>query len=307
MNRLVFLILTVILVLPVVILGTACDEDAPGNIVDDLGRTVSVDEIPERIVSLAPSITEILYALDLEDKVVGVTEYCDYPEAATSKPKVGGFSTVDLEAVAAADPDIVFAANIHQSETIPALEDLGYVVVTLAPRTINDVIDNISLVGDITGASEEAKTLVFDMTARVNAVSEVTGDLPQSTMPHTLYVTWHDPIYTVGLGTLTQNLIEKAGGINVAHDISGHGVISLESAVARNPGVIIACTGHGSSEDAPFEWALHSDELSTSDARENDNVYQINADLATRGGPRIVEGLEWFAHFLHADLFDAPV
>ncbi|MDY6834850.1 MAG: ABC transporter substrate-binding protein [Chloroflexota bacterium] len=306
MNRIVFMILVTIIALPIMVVGIACEENAPGNIVDDLGRTVSVDETPERIVSLAPSITEILYALDLEDRIVGVTSYCDYPDAAASKPKVGGFSTVDLEAVAAADPDVVFAANIHKSETIPALEDLGYVVITLAPETIDDVLDNIALVGDITGESQSANTLISDMTARIKAISDVTGDLSQSQMPHTLYVTWHDPIYTVGSGTLTQDLIEKAGGINVAHDISGHGVISLESAVARNPGVVIACTGHGSSEDEPFEWALYSEVLSTIDARETNNVYQVDADQATRGGPRIIEGLEWFAYFLHPDLFDAP-
>lgn len=307
MKRLVSLILTVVLLVSAVSFwGIACEDSTPGNIVDDLGRLVTVAEVPERIVSLAPSCTEILFALGLGDQVVGVTEYCDYPEAATKKEVVGGFSTVDLEKVAAADPDIIFAANIHEAETIPALENLGYTVVALAPETINGVLGNITLVGDIAGKEKEASDLVRDMRNRIEAVTDVTDALSQDEKPWALYVTWHEPIYTAGSGTFIQDLIEQAGGINIAHDISGHSTISLEDVVGRNPGVILASTGHGSAEDAPLDWAKTNNELAVTDARENDRVYQVDADLASRGGPRIIEGLEWFAYFLHPDKFSAP-
>lgn len=307
MKKLVPLILAVVLLVSTVSFwGIACEDSTPGDIVDDLGRSVTVAEVPELIVSLAPSCTEILFALGLGDQVVGVTEYCDYPEEATKKEVVGGFSTVDLEKVAAADPDIIFAAAIHEAETIPALENLGYTVVALAPETINGVLNNITLVGDITGKKKEASDLVEDMRQRIETITNVTDTLSQDEKPWALYVTWHEPIYTAGSGTFIQDLIEQAGGINIAHDISGHSTISLEDVVGRNPGVILASTGHGSAENAPFDWAKTNDELAATDARENDRVYQVDADLASRGGPRIVEGLEWFAHFLHPDKFSAP-
>lgn len=307
LKRLVFLILAAVLVVSTVSFwGIACEDSTPGDIVDDLGRSVTIAEAPERIVSLAPSCTEILFALGLGEKVVGVTEYCDYPEEAEQKDQVGGFSTVDLEKVAAADPDVIFAAGIHEAETIPALENLGYTVVALVPETVDDVLENIRLVGDIAGKEKEASSLVDDMTERIESITDVTKELSQAEKPHTLYVTWHEPIYTAGTGTFIQDLVELAGGINMAHDIDGHATISLESVVARNPDAIITCTGHGDSEDAIFDWARTNDEIGDTNARVDGRVYQIDSDLSSRGGPRIVEGLEWFAHFLHPDKFSAP-
>lgn len=103
----------------------------PLNIVDQLGRTVTIESEPQRIISLSPSNTEIVYALGLQDRLVGVTDYCNYPEVALDKPKVGGFSTADVELVADAEPDLIIAGNIHASKVIPQLEELGYTVLAL--------------------------------------------------------------------------------------------------------------------------------------------------------------------------------
>ena len=119
----------------------------PGNTVDGLGRKVTIDKIPKRIVSLAPSNTEVLFALGLGDKVVGVTEYCNYPEAAKTKAKVGGFSTVDIEKVVSLEPDLVLATQIHAKTVIPALEKLGLTVVALTPSSLDEVLSSITLVG----------------------------------------------------------------------------------------------------------------------------------------------------------------
>ena len=306
MKRLVLVMLCLALLLSTVGFGTACEEAEEGDIIDDLGRAVSLEKTSERIVSLAPSSTELLFALGLADKVVGITEYCDYPPEATDKPTVGGFSTVDLEKVVEANPDVVFATSKHEADTIPALEELGLTVVALAPEDLEDVLENILMVGELTDTAGVAQKLVSDMRADIAAVTEKTAGLPQADRPWTLYVTWHEPIWTVGDGSITHELIELAGGINVAHDIERHGTIDLENAVARNPEVIIAGTGHGIAEDDPFNWAQTNDVLAVVDARKNDRIYQADADLATRPGPRIIEGLQWFAHFLHPELFDAP-
>ena len=140
------------LLLSSLILCLGCTpEPTPGNLVDDLGRTVTINQIPQRIISLAPSNTEILFALGLDDRVVGVTEYCSYPEAATGKPKVGGFSTVDIEKVVSLEPDLVLATRIHGKTVIPALEELGLTVVALTPSSLDDVLNSITLVGRLTG------------------------------------------------------------------------------------------------------------------------------------------------------------
>ncbi len=153
------IILMVLSLLTVAIVGCS-QPPVTGTLTDDLGREVRLEGIPQRIISLAPSNTEILFALGLEDRVVGVTEFCDYPEAAKVKPKVGGFSTVDIERIVALEPDLILAGSIHEAKIIPRLEQLDLTVVALAPKTLDRVLANISLVGEITGQSDEANRLI---------------------------------------------------------------------------------------------------------------------------------------------------
>ncbi len=143
---------------------TSCQpQSSPGTFTDDLGREVSIESIPQRIVSLAPSNTEILFALGLEDKLVGVTRFCNYPEAAKDKPKIGGFSDVDIERTVALEPDLILATAIHDKTVIPALEKVGLTVFALAPDTLDEVLADITLVGKVTGRSQEASQLVASL------------------------------------------------------------------------------------------------------------------------------------------------
>jgi len=116
-----------------------------------MGRTVNIEEIPQRIVSLGPGITEILFALDLGEKVVGVTDYCDYPEEALAKDKVGGFSTPSLERIIDLEPDLILAANIHYPDLVSQLESKGLAVVVFNAKDIDGIFANIELMGQITG------------------------------------------------------------------------------------------------------------------------------------------------------------
>ncbi|MDP2916514.1 MAG: helical backbone metal receptor, partial [Dehalococcoidia bacterium] len=134
------------------LLAVACQRHpAPGNIIDDLGRSVRLDKVPQRIVSLSPSNTEIVFALGLDDKLVGVTTFCDYPEAAKAKPKVADFSKVDMERVVSVQPDLVLATQIHKEMVIPALERLGIPVLGVFPETLEKLVADISLIGVVTG------------------------------------------------------------------------------------------------------------------------------------------------------------
>ena len=273
------------------------------EITDQLGRLVKLDRIPQRIISLAPSNTEILFALGLADKVVAVTDYCDYPPEAKAKPSIGGFSTPNIEEVVALSPDLILATSIHEKRIIPQLEEKGMAVFALNPQTLEEVLTAIALTGEITGKEEAAFKLVMEVQNRIKTVTEKTNSLSQEQRPKVFYVTWHDPLKTSGSGTRHDELIQKAGGTNTAQDLTGHADISLEAVIEANPEVIIAGVGMGTGKDLPFQFAKTEPRLRDTDARRNNRVHAIDVDLAGRPGPRIVDALEKFAEFIHPELF----
>ncbi|MGB2815509.1 MAG: cobalamin-binding protein [Dehalococcoidales bacterium] len=275
----------------------------PLEIVDQAGRAVRIEKLPEKIISLAPSNTEILYALGLEDRLVGVTEYCDYPEAARQKPKMGGYSTVDIEKVVDTEPDLIFATNIHKDEITPRLEGLGLTVITLDPTNVEEIVEAINLMGRVMGKGEAASHITAEMEGRVKAITDKTAALAEEQKPRVFYVLWYDPITTVGAGTRINDLIVKAGGNNIAGDLPDYPYMSLEAVISMNPQVIVADVGHGSGEDLNYQYALSEERLKDIDARRNNRVYKIDSDLVSRPGPRIIEGLESFAKFIHPELF----
>ncbi len=287
---------------------TLTSEDLPQTpvlITDQLGRTVALETAhPQRIVSLAPSHTETIYALGLSDRLVAVTDYCNYPPEAEEKPSIGGFSTPNIEEVVAMDPDLILATNIHESEVIPQLEAKGLTVVAVNPTTIDEVIESMTLIGKVTGAGEKASDLVADMESRAKAVTDKTGGLTGAEMPRVLYIVWHDPLMAAGSRTLHNELIRMAGGINVASDLERYATISLEAVIAANPQVMIAGVGMGTGEDLPLQFITTEDRLGSTDARINSRIYGINVDLVGRPGPRIIEALEQFAQFIHPELFE---
>ncbi len=262
------------------------------------------DGPPERIISLAPSNTEVLFALGLSDRVVGVTEFCDYPPEAQRKSKIGGFSTVDMEKVIELDPDLVLATSKHEETIVPELKRRGIRVIVLKPTTIEEVIMGISLIGVTTQTAEESAELVTNMKNRIKSVTDKVASLSISKPPSVFYVTWHDPIWTLGRESITSELIQSAGGVNVFADGDGNMETDLETVVWKNPQVILASTGHGSAEASPVAWANNEDRLAEIDARQNGRIYEVDADLMTRPGPRIVEGLELMAKCIHPDLFN---
>jgi iron complex transport system substrate-binding protein len=282
-------------------LGCTQQSPPPGSIVDGLGRSITIDKTPQRIVSLAPSNTEILFALGLGDKVVGVTEYCNYPQEATTKPKVGGFSNVDIEKVVSLEPDLVLATHIHGKTVIPALEKVGLTVVALTPGSLTGVLDSITLVGKITGRNREASKLINDLSTRIEAVVDDTQTLSPDQKPRVFYITWHEPLMTAGTETLADDVISNAGGQNIAYDISGDKTINLETVLYRDPQVIVVSVGMGSGEDLPWQYVQNEPRLENTQALLNDRVYKIDGDVIHRPGPRIVDALEQMAQFIHPE------
>lgn len=302
--RLVRLVAGIVCLSLIVSTVAGCQQPSiPGNFTDDLGREVQLESIPQRIVSLAPSNTEILFALGLEDKVVGVTEFCNYPEAAKAKPKIGGFNTVDIERVVALEPELILAIDIHSKGVIPALEEIGLTVFALAPKTLDGVLAGITLVGEITGSSQEASRLVTGLEERIKTITAQTKELAEPERPRTLYLTWHDPLWTAGPGTLMDDLICKAGGSNIVHDLTGHKTIDLETVIHRNPQVIIVLSSHGEAEDLPYYYVLNEPRLKATEAVMTGRVYQIDANIFGRPAPRMVDWLEQLAKIIHPELF----
>jgi iron complex transport system substrate-binding protein len=268
----------------------ANDGTFPITVTDDSGQNVTITTPPERIISLAPSNTEILFAIGLGEKIVGVTEYCNYPEAATRKEKIGGFKTVNIEKVVSLNPDLVLGAGGVQAEAVKKLRELGITVVILDAGDMDEILDNILLVGRITGSELEAEKLVFDLGARIQAVkSKSAGRVEKQKVA---YILWGDPLMVAGADTFVNDLIGLAGGENVFSDSKvQYPTIALEGMIERDPEILI--NGDQSSLEIS---GLKSDprwmEISSV---KNDRLYTIDADIVSRPGPRIVDALELFS------------
>lgn len=276
----------------------------PLTIVDDLDREVTIEKLPQRIISLAPSNTEILYALGLEDRIVGTTDYCDYPEAAKAKPRVAGYVTPDIEKIVFLEPDLILAESIHEKTVLPALEKLGLTVIVMSATSIDAVLRDIALIGQINGKSRSATELIEDMKRRINAVTAKTENLAPEERPRVMYACWHAPIWTLGRNTFIDDLIHKAGGINIfADDFEKSRVVSLEAIIEENPQVIIV-SGMGTTGDLVYNNIKKESRLAGIDAIRTNRVYKISdADIIERPGPRIVDGLEEVARLLHPEIF----
>ena len=289
------------------LLATSCSQpsvqkNAPsGTYTDDTGRTVQIRGTVQRIISLSPSNTEMVYALGLQDKLVGVTSYDNYPPDAKNKTIVSDFSTIDMVKIVNAKPDLVLADSIQQKDTIPALEKMGITVYTMSPNTMDEIYHDLKTLGQITGKTKEADALAAGLTARVQAVADKTTKLTVNNKPRVLFVTWYDPIWTAGHHTMIQSLIEKAGGTNIAADLNGYATITLESVIQRNPQVIIVTNSMGD-QHTTLDYIKSNDQFKATDAVKNGKVYEIDADVFGRTTPRIVDGLETLAKLLHPEL-----
>jgi len=282
----------------------------PVSVVDDFGRSVTVAGMPERIVSLAPSATDILFALNLGGRVVGVTRYCDYPQEVLDRVEsgnltvIGGIVDISVEAVIALEPDLVVATYSLQGETIEFLEEKGLTVIGLSPKDLQETLNDIRLVGLICGETGRADQLVGDIQRRIDYTTQRVREA--GSRPKVYYEVWYDPLMSVGKGTLQDELIYKAGGENIFADAGApYPTISSEVVVARNPEVIIVPIGYmGGIGKEDFE---KRQGWSGIEAVKNGMIYEVDEDLIVRPGSRVIEGLEQLAVILHPSLFTGRI
>jgi ABC-type Fe3+-hydroxamate transport system, periplasmic component len=272
---------------------------ASRTFVDDLGRKIYLAQAPKRLVSLAPSITETLYAIGLADRVVGVTEFCDYPPEARNKPKVG-YSNPNLETIVALQPDLVLAPrDFIRPDVLGKLEQLKIPTFVVEAKTVEDIASQIQLIGRMLDRSEVANPIAMELRRRLTELKRRTEMLAR---PRVLYVLNSQPLITVGPGSFIHQLIEIAGGANVAAGAaSPYPRLSIEAVLKEDPQLIIFPVG--ASEGIPQGEQELWRRWKTMTAVKMDSFHHIASDLLNRPGPRIVLGLEKLAEIIHPEVF----
>ncbi|MEN6444287.1 MAG: cobalamin-binding protein [Methanoregula sp.] len=269
------------------------------TITDDAGTVITLNATPTRIVSLAPSNTEILAALGLLDRVVGVTDVCNYPPEVKNITHIGGYSAISIEKVVAARPDLVIASDITPQETVSRLREIDLTVMVIAPRNIDDVIRDIRVVGNVTGTGIQADQL------SANLLNRIAAAVPSSSLsyrPTVAHVVWHDPLYVSGNDTLQNDVIVASGGTNIFSDKDGWNTVPLEEFLVRNPDIIIVSGGDGMdpwAKDVILDAFLTNPQYASLSAVKNKHIYSVNADAISRAGPRIVDAIEQVAKIIH--------
>lgn len=282
-----------------IFLFAACQQSAPRQpatatptheITDDLGRAVKIPKKIERAVSLAPSLTEIVFAVSAGDRLVGVTSFCNYPEEAKSIAKIGDTINPNLEAIIAQKPQVVFVSTASQVENFTRrMEENGIAVFVTNAESFAGVLRNIKQIGDILGTPEQAGKLAADLQNRVLSVESKIKEKPRTKV---FVQISREPLFTIGEDSFLTEIIERAGAVSVTGDIpTAYPKISKETALALNPEAIILSESPDNLEP--------NDVFKNSPAMKNNKVFKINADLISRPGPRVVDALEQIARHLH--------
>ena len=278
-------------------------EEGPLTVTDGLDREITLTAVPQRMVSLAPSNTEILFAIGAGDQVVGRDQLSDFPEEAQAVTDIGStYGDLNTELIVSLNPDLVLAAEVNTPEQVQQLEDLGLTVYYLKnPLTLEEMYGNLEIVAQLTGHEEEAAALIESLQARVAAVDGKIA--PLSSRPGVFYeLDATDPAkpFTAGKGTFIDQLIKRAGGFNIASDLEDYPQMSLEQVVAADPAFIILGDARYGVTPESIAQRPGWENLS---AVKNGQVFPFNDDLVSRPGPRLVDALEEFAKLLRPELF----
>ncbi|MGO8735234.1 MAG: ABC transporter substrate-binding protein [Terriglobia bacterium] len=265
------------------------------NVIDQTGRTVNVPDNPHRLVSLAPNITEIVYALGLGDELVGDTDYCDFPPQAKNKPHIGTMLNPSLERIVALKPDLALGTpEANRRETAAQLERLGIPVFGVTASTLAGTLASIEDLGKILGRASEARSLVVEMQSRIDRVEKRIEGQPK---PKVLFVVWYRPLITVGPTTFIADVIRAAGGIPIGENLKGEWPrLTLEELLPQNPGVILLPkTESFSPSTEEFQSLPGWKDLPAVKER---RMFFVS-ETVMRPGPRLVDALEELAGVLH--------
>jgi iron complex transport system substrate-binding protein len=285
-------------------LAASCNPQAQSAITttDDLGREITLPEPPQKIISLAPSNTEILYAIGAGELLVGRDDVSDYPTEVLDLPGVGGFEGYNLELITSLQPDLVLAAEINSPELVKSIEDLGITIYYLKnPVDFEGLFANINTIGKLVNREKQAQELVNTLQKRLQSVQKTLEGA--TTTPKVFYeLDASDPTkpWSVGSGTYHNTIIEMAKAVNIAAKAeSAYPQISLEEIIVQNPDYILL---------ADALWGVTPEQVAVRSgwegikAVQDGNVIPVDGNLLDRAGPRLVDGLETIARMLHSEL-----
>lgn len=292
--------LFVALLVIAVAVGAACEFSTPvvrplegeRKVKDSLERDVVLPPHIERAVSLAPSLTEMIFAIGVGDRLVGVTTYCNHPPDTAKIAKVGDTQTPNIEAIVALKPDVVFVSTASQLEAfMKILDEQDIAVYVIDSKNLDDVLRDLATLAELFETRERVSKLIENLIQRIEGVKEEVAAKPQ---PRVFVQISRDPLYTIGKDSFLTELIETAGGTSVTKDVAtAYPTLSKETALALNPDVILLSDSEDNREP--------NDVFKNSPAVKNHRVIRINADIISRPGPRLVDALEQLAEELHSE------
>jgi iron complex transport system substrate-binding protein len=300
--------LVVLLLFVSLLLFSGCQQqntDATDNqtteitVTDDSGAELTLENNPERIVSLTPSNTEILFALGLGERVVGVTTYCDYPEEAKEKPKLGDLEG-NVEEIVAMKADLVVAKVILNDNIVSKLRDLDIPVLCVDPESLDGVYRAIELISKVTGTESRGDELTSEMKEKIAAVEEKVASIPEAERLKVFIEVGNEPLFTAGAKTSVDEIVTLAGGINIAGDVEGYQMYSVESVVKNNPDVIMALDSYYVDVETEIKKRSGWDTIK---AVQEGNLITEPDNLLNRPGPRSADAVETVAKELYPDLF----
>ncbi|HTG29603.1 MAG TPA: cobalamin-binding protein [Methylomirabilota bacterium] len=284
--------------------GATTQNGAPAQnfreVVDETGRTVRIPQPVMRIVSLAPSLTETIYALGLQDRLVGDTDYCDYPPEAQKKQKVGGAINPSLEEIAHLRPDVVLVTrHLNTLDTVHSLDALGIPSYATDPRSVDEIVASAKRLGDVLGAPEAAAALAEDLQRRLEVLRQKIGALPPRRV---LFVVWTDPLISIGKDTFIADALRRAGAVSIIDSKQDWPQVNLEEVAHLQPEVLVFADSHGETT------AQHLDVLATRPAWRilnavRDRNFAVISEAVNRPAPRIVTAIEELAEKLHPEAF----
>jgi iron complex transport system substrate-binding protein len=284
------------------------------TVTDDEGYVTNLTSVPQRIVSLAPSNTQIVFAVGVGNKVVGVTDYDHYPYnftawiAAGNMTSVGGFSTPNKEAITSLRPDLILATPINDPDVV-TLRGLGDKVLVLNPNDVNGVLQDISMVGKAVGAEQNATALINTLNDKINAITAKIA-AANETKPLVYYEVWTPPLMSAGSTSFINDVISKAGGINIfENETQQYPTVSSETIVQKNPTVILLPTDMANPGEAPFYGSVDQVKARSGwnviSAVKNNRIVVVDGDLFAEAGPRIADQIAAAAKAFYPDLFNS--
>ena len=272
------------------------------DFVDEVGRTVRVSQPVLRIVSLAPSLTETIYALGLQDRLVGDTDFCDYPPDAQKKPKVGGAINPSLEQIVALRPDLVLVTKgLNRLETVNALDDLGIPSYATDPHTVADIISSTERLAGVLGVPEAGATLGADLERQLADLRLRLRGLPPRRV---IFIVWPDPLISVGKNTFIADALRLAGAMSIVDSSQDWPQMSLEEVVRLQPDFLVFAESHSDSGKDQFNVLAEQPGWRGLDAVRN-RRFAVISEAVNRPAPRIVSAIEDLARQLHPDAFSA--